>query len=102
MLNILKQFQLLTRCISLLRFGAKKQLDVAKLLVSNAHNANLPEFWQDGFYSFAMNLCILHAGTMSHINGKLKHGEPVLDETLAEFGVFLDILLRLCGEVKQH
>jgi hypothetical protein len=68
---------------------AKEQLDVAKLFISDTHNANLPKFGQDGFHSFAMNLCILHAGTMAYIDGKLKHGEPVLNETLAEFGLFL-------------
>ena len=85
----LKQLQLLTWGIGLLRLSAIKQLNVAKLLVSDAHNANLPEFGQDGFHTFAMNLCILHAGTMAHVDGKLKHGEPVLYESFAEFGLFL-------------
>ena len=96
----LKQLQLLAWRIGMLGLCAKEQLNIAKLLVSDAHNANLPEFGQDGFHSFAMNLCILHAGTMAHIDGKLKHGEPVLYESFAEFGVFLDILLRLRWKVE--
>lgn len=93
----LKQLQLLTWSIGRLWLGTKKELYVTKLLVSDAHDSHLSEFWQHGFYPFAMNLCILHAGTMAHVDGKLKHGEPVLNKSLAEFGVFLDILLRLCG-----
>ena len=98
----LKQLQLLARCIGLLGLGAKEQLNIAKLLVCDAYNAYLPEFGQDGFHSLAMNLCILHAGAMAHVDGKLKHGETVLNETFAKFGVFLDILLRFCREVEQH
>jgi len=40
----LKQLQLLAWGIGLLRLSAIEQLNVAKLLVSDAHNANLPEF----------------------------------------------------------
>ena len=98
----LKQFQLLPWRIGLLGFSAEKQLNVSKLFVSDAQNSNLTKFGQDGFHSFSVNLCILHTGAMTNINGKLKHGEPVLNESFAEFGVFLDVLLGLCREVEQY
>lgn len=98
----LKQLQLLAWCVGKLRFVAKEQFNISKLLVGDAHDAHLPEFGQDGFHPLAMNLCILHAGTMAHINRKLEHGEAILNETLSEFGVFFDVLFRLCWEVEQH
>ena len=39
-INILKQLQLLAWCIRNLRFGAIEQFNIAKLLVSDAHDAN--------------------------------------------------------------
>ena len=91
----LKEFQLLTRSIRLLRLGTKEQFDVAKLLVGNAHDTDLAEFRQNGFHPFAMHLSVLHAGAMTHVDRELKHGEAILDETLAELRVLLDVLLRL-------
>ena len=82
--------------IWLLRLGTEEYFDVAKLLVGDTHDTNLTKLWQDGLYTFAMHLSILHAGTVAHIDGELEHGEAVLNETLAELRVLLDVLLRLC------
>ena len=98
----LKQFQLLAWGIGLLRLGAIKQLYVAELLVGDAHDAYLAKLWQYGFYSLFMNFRILHAGTMTDIDGKLKHGEAILYQTLAEQRVFTDVFLRLCWQVEQY
>ena len=98
----LKQLQLLPWSIWELRLVAIEKLYVAELFVGDAHDADLAELWQHGFDPLAVNLCILHAGTVAHIDGELKHGEPILDEAFAEPGVFLDVLLRLSWQVEQY
>ena len=98
----LKQFQLLAWGIGLLRLCAKEQLDVTKLFVCDAHDANLAKLRQNCFHPFSMHLCILHTGTMADVNGELEHGEAVLHETLSKLGVFTKVFLRFCRQVEQY
>ncbi len=98
----LKQLQLLTWCVWQLWLVAIEQFYVTELFVSDTHDANLPELWQHGFHSLAVNLGILHTGTMAHIDGELEHRESILNETFAKLGVFLNVFLRLSREVEQN
>ena len=92
----LKKFQLLPCGVWLLRLGSIKKFDVAKLLVGDAHNANLAKLGQDGFHALAMYLGVFHTSAMAYVDGELEHGEAILNETLSELGVLLDVLLCLC------
>ena len=73
----LKQFELLARRIGLLWLATEKQLYVAKLLVGDAQNADLAKFGKHGFHTPAVYFSILHAGTVTDVDGELKHGEAV-------------------------
>ena len=96
----LKQLELLTWSIWNLWFGSKEKFDIAKLFISYTHNPHFSKLRQYGFYAFTMDFSIFHTGTMTHIDGELKHGESILNETLSEFSVFLDIFLRLSGKIE--
>ena len=98
----LKQLQLLTWSVWQLWLVPIKQFYVTELLVGDTHDANFSELWQYGFYSFPMNLGILHAGTMADVDGELEHRESILNETFAKVGVFFDVFLRLSREVEQN
>lgn len=93
----LKQLELLTWSIWNLWFGSKEKFDIAKLFISYTHNPYFAKLWQYCFYSFPMNFCIFHTGTMTDVDGKLEHGKAILNETFTELSVFLDIFFRLCG-----
>ena len=67
-----------------LRLGTIKQLDVAKLFVGDAHDAHFAKRRQNGLHPLAVNLCILHARAMAHIDGELKHGKTITKQTFAE------------------
>ncbi len=98
----LKQLELLTWCIRCLGLASKIQFNVGELFVSNAYDTHFTKLRQYGLHTFTMNFGIFHTGTMADVDGKLEHGESILNETLPEFSIFLDIFLRLCREVEQY
>ena len=89
----LKKFELLAWRIGLLGFCTEEQLNIAKLFVSDAHDANFSKFWQHGLHTFAMDLCIFHTGTMTHIDRELEHGEAILHQTFTEQSVLTYVFL---------
>ena len=94
--NILKKFKLLTRSIWLLRLSTKKEFNVPKLLICDAHDAYFTKFWQESLYTFPMYLCIFHAGAMANIYRELEHSKTIFHETLAKLCIFFLVLFRLC------
>jgi len=100
--NILKKLKLLTRSIWLLRLSAKKEFNVPKLLICDAHDAHFSKLWQHIFYSLPMYLCILHTGTMAYVNGELEHGKTIFHETLAKLYIFFLVLFRLCWQIEKY
>lgn len=72
-----------------------ENLNITKLLVGYAENAHIAKFGQKRLYAFNVYRGILHAGAMTHIDRKLKHGEPVAAQVLTKkrigFFVFLGV-----------
>ena len=86
---MLKQFELLPRSIRRHGLLAVKQFDGTKLLVGNAEDADVSECRKERFYPFYMDLGVLHACAMTHVNGELEHREAVALEVLTEQGIGL-------------
>lgn len=83
-------------------FLAIEKFDIAKLLVRNTENSDLPVFRKERFYSFYMYGGVLLTGTMTDIDGELKHGEPIALQIFAEFSRSLAVFLGFGGEIKQN
>ena len=99
---MLEQFQLLPRCVRLMRFSAIKELNVVELLICYTQNANLAILGERVFHPFNMYVRILHASTMPQVDGELKHGEPISLQKVAKVYICFLILLRFCWKVEKH
>ena len=99
---MLEQFQLLPRCVRLMRFSAIKELNVVELLICYTQNTNLAILGERLFHPFDMHFRILHASTMPQLDGELKHGEPISLQKVAKVYVSFLILLRFCWEIEKH
>ncbi len=93
---MLEQFQLLPWVVRLMRFGAVKQLNVAKLLIGYTQNTYLTIIGNSVFNSLDMHFCILHTSAMPKIDGKLKHGEPIAQQKVTKIYVSFLVFLGFC------
>ena len=96
------QFQLLTGRLDLLLLIAEKYFYFAKLLVCYAHNANLSFFGEEALDSLDVHLRILHAGAMTHIGGKLKHGESIVKQTFAKVCIDANVPFGHRWQIKEY
>ena len=91
-----EQFQLHARWHHLNRLISAKQVNVAKLLVRDRHDSYIAGFGEKRLHALHVNECILHAGTVTAVDGKLKHNEAVLYQVRAKLGGIMPVLLCLC------
>ena len=98
----LEKFELLARSRWCFLFLAIEKLDVAKLLVRNSQDANIPIFWQCCFDALDMDIHVLAAGTMTDIDRELKHRKAITLQILSELGSSLAFFLGVCRQVKEN
>lgn len=98
----LKQLQLLVWSIRTLRNCSIEKLDVRKLLVSDAHHSHFSMLRYETSDTPHMYLRILHAGTMAHIDGKLKHCKPILLQGLTKISIRFLVLFRFRRKIKEN
>ena len=99
---MLEQFQLLPRCVRLMRSSAIKELNVVELPISNTQNTNLTILGERVFHPFDMHFRILHASTMPQVDGELKHDEPISLQKVTKVYISFLILLRFCWKVEKY
>ena len=68
-----------------------EDLNHAKLLICNTHNANVAFWWQDGFDSFSVHLCVFAAAAMPEVHAELKHLEAIRQHALSKAYVVLPV-----------
>ena len=73
-----------------------KYLNVGKLFVGYAHHSHMPELGQKAFDPFDVYNGIIHAGTMPHIDGKLKHTESIHLQPFSKERILPFVFLSLC------
>ena len=68
------------RCV----FFAVKDFDVSELFVRDAEHSDVSFGRSHTHDAFDMHLCVVHTGTVPHIDGELEHGESVLYNVFSE------------------
>lgn len=79
-----------------------KKFNITKLLVGDTEDADIAVVWEEGLNSLDVDGGILHAGTMTHVDGKLEHRKTVFLNVLAKQSVGFDVFFRLCGQIKKN
>ena len=79
-----------------------EDFNFAKLFVGDGYDGHMTVFGQQCFDTSQMYVGILTAGTVAHIDGKLKHGESVAHEFFAELGSGMTLLLGVGREVEEY
>ena len=97
-----KEFQLLAGSLYAVRLFPVKQFYLAKLFVRNAHDSHLSIIREERFNSFYMYRCILAAGAMADINGKLEHRESIALQILPKIGIGFLVFLRFRRQIKKN
>lgn len=98
----LKQFQLYASVFGRNRFFAIKELNGRELLVRNTHNGNMAKLGQDFLDTLDMHLRILHAGTMTCINGHLEHSKAIALKVFPKLSIRLAVFLGFRRKIKKH
>ena len=99
-ISVLEQFKLLTRRIDINNLFPIKQLNISKLFICYAHDSDLSILRQKRFNSFYMYGCILATGTMTDINGKLKHRKTITLQILPEIRIRFLVFLCFSRQIK--
>lgn len=98
----LEKFKLPWRRGDLLAHFSPKNTHPLELFVRERENTNLAVGRDMSFHALDVDGRVFFAGAVPGIDGKLHHGEPVLEETLAKFRVGLPRLLRIDGQVEHR
>ena len=93
----LEKFELQGRWFRLLRLRSIEEFDVLELLVRDAQHPHLSRIRKDSLHSLHVYFHIFAAGTVSHVDGELEHGETILYETLSEVGIHPSVFLGFGG-----
>ena len=91
----LKQFQLLSWRIGLLRLLSVVYFYFSKLLVRYSKNTNLTKFWKERFHTFHMNLHVFLTSTMAYVYRELGHRKAITLKIFTEVSMGLLVLFGL-------
>ena len=83
-------------------FLIAEDFNFAKLFVGDGYDGHMTVFGQQCFDTPQMYVGILTAGTVAHIDGKLKHGESVAHQFFAEHGGGVTFPLCVGGKVEKY
>lgn len=72
---------------------AMENLHHAELLIGDTHDPDMSLFRQDLFDANDVDIRILPAAAMPHINRKLKHLKPVFQDVFTELSVYFTLSL---------
>ena len=79
-----------------------KKFHWAELFICNWQNAHLAFGWKKRFYATDMHLGVFCTWTMTHIDGKLKHYEPVWNQPFPEVGILLPLFLCISRKIEEN
>jgi len=100
--GFLEHFQLLSRRCRERGGMAMENLHHPKLLVGNAHNADVPFFRQDLFDPDNVDIRIFPTTAVAHVNGELEHLKTIFHDVLTEPGVYFTLRLGFRWQVKKY
>ena len=83
-------------------FTSLEYSNVSKLLVGDAHHSHMTKLRKKTLHTLDMHLCIVHAGTVTHIDGQLKHRETISLQLFAKKSISPLVLLGLGRQIKKH
>ena len=97
-----KQLQLLRFAFGGALFFAGENFHIAELFVGDAQYSHVAVWGQHIFHAFYVHVSHFFAWAVAQIDGKLKHGETIAHNVLAESGIFFAFLLGFGGKVEEH
>lgn len=81
---------------------AIKKLNVFELFVGDGKNAYFAIFRHQSLDAADMYGGVLATGTMAHVDGKLKHREPVAHDILTKTRSIFALFARRGGEIEEY
>ena len=97
-----KQLQLWRFAFGGALFFAGENFHIAELFVGDAQYSHVAVWGQHIFHAFYVHVSHFFAWAVAQIDGKLKHGETIAHNVLAESGIFFAFLLGFGGKVEEH
>lgn len=97
-----EKFKLLSWGIGDKRLCPVKHFYIAKLFVGNTHYRHMTILRKKRFHTFDMDFSILHARTMAHIYGHLKHSKAITLQILTEQSILFSVFLCFSRQIKKY